>query len=436
MIGRKNSLLQKFLLPWIFSGLFANSAEALENLSCEKIFLGKLTSSSSFSISDQEKFQYLKSIYQSHRTLTLVSNEAESIQVSNFLRSIDPTQKILRLPDREYDLYQLRSGKLENYRHLVAHEIFINDAFVNSVSVIIDLRQELNIQIQEDVVGKFKKNEQLNSEITPTVDPSEKLTQYFDQSIPVGKPYLPDFIDFFFYKKLNQHFLSVLTEEDLYKIFPKRQDDSNFYARFHALRLNYPLGWWLPLSPKVIDFLDRRHLKGSFQEAVDYHRGQQLSAYIIEHQKERYWLPVQNARSPLSDWFHHAQKRDLDWKSFISKEAGRIVNQREKMARAQNLKREEINKIRKAKSDEMQKSYIERFKKLSEYIVDHQNEEDVARIFYSSKESFEDRRWAREHIRESPIKFFQSLSFVAQEVLRKRGLDQMKRLPPIKPDRK
>ena len=400
--------------------------------SCEDIFLGTKNLSNG-KISGPKFFEYLRPFYQSYRTLTLVSNPEEAVEILNFLQSLDFNQKILRVPNKNADIYHLRSAPLLQYRHLIAHEIYTNDEFLKMMPVVIDLRDKISVKVNTEVLENMGPATSMG-EVRD--DSFEQITRQFDQSIPVGKPYFPEDFDIEFYKKLNEYFLRVLNEENLSKIFPKREDDPLFYARFHALRRNYPLGWWQPLSAKVIEFLEHKHLKGSFQEALDYQRAQQLSEYIIEHQKDQYWLPVQNAGSPLNDWFHHIQRRGLNWKSLITQQALKVVRQREKLDQSKQVAKAKVRQRKIETSIEKQKFYQERYKIISEYIVDHQNEEDVARIFPQPQEFFQERRWAREHLRESKKQFFQSLSFEAQEVLRKRGLDQMEHLPAVKPGRK
>ncbi len=399
---------------------------------CENLF----PSNQSELIHGSEPILSLKSFYQSYRTLTLVSNPEDAVEILKFLQSLDFNQKILRVPNKNADIYHLRSAPLLQYRHLIAHEVFTNDEFLKMMPVVIDLRDKMSVKVNTEVLENMEKLGPATSMGEVREDSFEQITRQFDQSIPVGKPYFPEDIDIVFYNKLNEYFLRVLKEENLSKIFPKREEDPIFYARFHALRRNYPLGWWQPLSAKVIEFLEHKHLKGSFQEALDYQRAQQLSEYIIEHQKDQYWLPVQNAGSPLNDWFHHIQRRGLNWKSLITQQAWKVVRQREKLDQSKKAAKTKVRQRKIETSVEKQKFYQERYKILSEYIVDHQNEEDVARIFPQPQEFFQERRWAREHLRESKKQFFQSLSFEAQEVLRKRGLDQMEHLPAVKPGRK
>lgn len=433
--------------------------------SCEDIFQG-LKSHSDGQIVSPKFFEYLRPFYQSYRTLTLVSNPEDAIHVSKLLMSNHPNQKVLRLPEVTFDLYWTRMTTLEKYNHLVATEVAPTDAFVKGIPLIVDLRQDrseditkkllsqlsamfpspesysvLAVNELQQIVWLHSKNQTMNTQrwfeqdSSIFLDPSERVTKNLVRQIgPNGKEDLPRAIDYLFYEKLNKYFLERLHEEDILNIFPKSDDGTGLYSKFYQLRQNYPFGWWRPLSPKVIEFLDQRNLKGPFQVAVDIYRGQQLSAYIIEHQNDKYYLISKGKKNDLSIWFTKIGQRNpkVDWRDFLSEEARRIVEHREKLAQQRTAEKKELEQTKKTLEDiaEVQRQL---YKQLSKYILSHKDETDNAMLFPQPADYFELRRWTRDQIRKKPTQWIYGLSPKAQEVLKNRGLSQIKTIPHLTP---
>ena len=304
-------------------------------------------------------FQKLSSYYENNYTLTIVSSVIMAKAWKKMLEKDLPKRAVVYLPDilLDQNLEVLQSGYLQSYRHL----ILVNPEDINfvhtKVNTIIDLRPvylksdyENVIEIYRSIHPKQDKHlvmfidtentpkwfhagnlkEERSADIPTTAapilagqkKPEEELSLELPENLrKIGKPYFPQKIDLEFYNQLNQFFLTKLEQTDIYQILPQASEDNGLYSKLVRLKFSYPLGWWMPLSPKVIRFLDQWHLKGKFQDAVDHLRKKELSNYIVQHQNETQWIPPASERSELSMWFHNFKDRHPEWWKELQPEA-------------------------------------------------------------------------------------------------------------------
>jgi hypothetical protein len=370
-------------------------------------------------------FEKLSSYYANRFTLTIVTSELMAKVWKKIIEKDQPIGAVVYLPDilLDQDLEVLKTRNLKSYRHLILVNPDEIDFAKTKVNTIIDLRPVYRKSEYESIMDIYKniqeKHKQhhlvifVDAENTPQwlqrqkledekrsdvslgipsiIESNQNSDEMLTLDLPeelrdIGKPYFPKKIDLDLYRQLNDFFLKKMNQTDIDQILPKTTEKKGLYFKLAHLRFSYPLGWWMPLSPKVIRFLDQWHLKGKFQDAVDHFRMKELSTYIVEHQEDPHWVPAVSEKSELRMWFYNYKVRNPEWWKELQPQASSIAEKKLDLQMQLEKQEQEMKK----QEEEQNAKYIA---DLDFYIQTHAQEIDPRFVLPTKEKNPDLKEW-------------------------------------------